>query len=106
MSRPAQRRSSNLDELRQEIKRTRAELGETVEALAAKLDVKARLEEARADASAQVRARLDRAQAALPEPAQRAAVVARQNWRPLLGVAGAALVVVLFIRWRNGRRGS
>ena len=44
MNAPAERTPKNLDDLRQEIKQTRAELGETVEALAAKLDVKARLE--------------------------------------------------------------
>jgi hypothetical protein len=42
-------RPKDVTELRQEIQRTRADLGETVEALAAKADVKARARDAVAD---------------------------------------------------------
>jgi len=45
----------DIDDLREEIAQTRAELGETVEALAAKADVKARLQEAKADAKAKAK---------------------------------------------------
>jgi cobalamin biosynthesis Mg chelatase CobN len=44
-----------VDDLRDEIAHTRAELGETVEALAAKADVKARLQQTAADTKAKVR---------------------------------------------------
>jgi len=46
-------------ELRAEIRRTRAELGQTIEALAAKTDVKARAKGAAADAADTVRARAE-----------------------------------------------
>ena len=89
--------SADLDALRQEIKQTRVELGETVEALVAKVDVKARLQSASAAALARTRD-------ALPVPAQQAAAVVRTNWRPLAAVAGAVFVVIVFVKWRNGRR--
>jgi chromosome segregation ATPase len=46
------------DALRADIQQTRAELGETVEALAAKADVKARLKDSAAQAKEDVKARL------------------------------------------------
>ena len=102
---------SDVDGLREEIEQTRTELGETVEALAAKADIKARLHETAEDAKALVRERVseavDRAEAALPEPAQeaveRTARAVRRNWRPLVAVAGAAVVVLMVVRWWNGR---
>jgi dsDNA-specific endonuclease/ATPase MutS2 len=98
--------------LRREIEQTRTELGATVEALAAKADVKARLHESAEDAKAQVREKVhelvDRAEAALPKPArdavERTARTARQNWRPLVAVTGAAVVALVVLRWWNGRR--
>jgi ElaB/YqjD/DUF883 family membrane-anchored ribosome-binding protein len=103
---------TDVNELREEIKQTRAELGETVEALAAKADVKARFQESKEEAKARVRERVseavDRMEARLPEPAQEAAErtvrVVRTNWRPLLAVAGAAVAVLVIVRWWNGRR--
>jgi dsDNA-specific endonuclease/ATPase MutS2 len=102
----------NVEELREEIAQTRTELGETVEALAAKVDVKARLHETAEDAKARVRERVnevvDRAEAVLPEPAQEVAErtvrAVRRNWRPLLAVTGAAMVALIVVRWWNGRR--
>jgi len=46
---------ADVDELRDEIEQTRAELGETVEALAAKADVKARLKETAEEKKEQLR---------------------------------------------------
>jgi len=48
----------DLDALRAEIKQTRAELGETVQALAAKADVKARAKESVEQTKAKVRAQV------------------------------------------------
>jgi hypothetical protein len=107
-------------ELRSEIYQTRAELGETVEAPAAKTDVIARAKKAVGEASDQARQKLaaakDRAAGATervadtvasandrltapdtPQPARRPLP------RPALAAAAAALagVVVLIRRWRR-----
>jgi dsDNA-specific endonuclease/ATPase MutS2 len=103
---------SDVDGLRREIEQTRTELGATVEALAARADVKARLHETAEDAKARVRERVsevvDRAEAKLPEPAQeaveRTARAVRQNWRPLLAVTGVMVLALIVVRWWNGRR--
>ena len=80
--------------LRQEIAETRSELGDTVEALAAKADVKARAQEKVAEVKAEARDRV----AALRD-------TARQRPAPLV-VTGAAVatVGVLVLRRRVVRR--
>jgi ElaB/YqjD/DUF883 family membrane-anchored ribosome-binding protein len=103
---------SDVEGLREEIQQTRAQLGETVEALAAKADVKARLHETAEEAKARVRERVgevvDRVEAKLPAPAQEAAErtarTVRDNWRPLAVVAGSALLALVVVRWWNRRR--
>jgi type VI protein secretion system component VasF len=71
--------SKDPDQIRQEIEATRQELGDTVEALASKTDVKAHARE-----------RIERTKASLPDP-------------PIvLGVVG--VVVVGFVGWRLIRR--
>jgi hypothetical protein len=55
----------NPDALVAEIERTREELGDTVEALAAKADVKARAQQAAAEASGQLKDRVDEVKAGL-----------------------------------------
>lgn len=67
------------EQIREEIEATRRELGDTVEALAAKTDVKAH-----------VRTRIERTKASLPHPL-------------VLGVAVAA-VAAGFVAWRLTRR--
>jgi hypothetical protein len=67
------------DQIREEIEATRRELGDTVEALAAKTDVKAHVHE-----------RVEQTKASLPSPV-------------VLGVA-AAVVVIGFVAWRLTRR--
>jgi ElaB/YqjD/DUF883 family membrane-anchored ribosome-binding protein len=108
------KRPSDVETLRREIAQTRAELGETVQALAAKADVKARLQETADDAKARVREGLQNAAveaksaaAAAPERAQALAVrtgrAVRSNPVPFVVAAGAVALVVLFVRWRRSR---
>ncbi len=67
------------EQIREDIEATRRELGDTVEALAAKADVKAH-----------VRERVERTKASMPNPV-------------VIGVA-AAVVVVGFVAWRLMKR--
>ncbi|AYV31870.1 hypothetical protein EES41_34545 [Streptomyces sp. ADI95-16] len=113
------------EELRAQIERTRDELGKTVEALAAKTDIKARAKQKAAAVkeqaaekatlvSDQIRTKTERAAHLVKDkttdpdplfdPAGRAATAARANRTPLLVAAGAALVVVLLVRRGRGRR--
>lgn len=113
------------ERVRQDIGRTRREMGETVEALARKADVRARAhdkaEEAKARLGRQVHrtrtATLEKAAAlttrlreAAPDPVRDAAgrAVARTRGRPAAGsvAAGAVLLLVLWrlLRGRTGRR--
>ncbi|GID92787.1 DUF3618 domain-containing protein [Amorphoplanes digitatis] len=78
--------------LREEIRQTRADLGETVQALAAKADVKARAREQVAQTKQRARVRV-----------HDASVKVRSNPVPFAAalVAGAALVgVILIVRGR------
>ncbi len=77
--------TDSVQELTEEIERTRAELGDTVEALAAKADVKARAQEKVADAR----------QTIMDNFGLEARVAA---------VIGAVLVVGALIVWRRRRR--
>jgi predicted nucleic acid-binding Zn-ribbon protein len=102
---------TTIEGLRREIEHTRAELGETVEALAAKADVKKRLQESAEDAKNRVRERahgvVQRAEAALPDGAQHAAKLtaetARRYRTQLLLAGGAGLLIALVIRWQRRR---
>jgi len=78
------------EQIRADIDKTRAELGDTVEALAEKTDVKAR---AKAKAE-EVKARV---QAAAPESPREAEALVRSNPKPF---AIAAVVLLLFLLWR------
>ena len=62
---------SNPDALRAEIEQTRAGLADTVEALAAKLDVKAQVESKVSHAKERVRARADRVTSKVRRPPRR-----------------------------------
>ncbi|WP_371581136.1 DUF3618 domain-containing protein [Streptomyces sp. NBC_01314] len=73
------------DELRRQIELTRAELGDTVEELAAKADVKARVHSAKADAQA-------RAHSAWERVPREAVVVSG---------AGVAVAMVGVLLWRH-----
>ena len=119
---PSDAAPDTLQALTDEIERTRAELGETVEALAAKADVKARAQEKAADArraimdaGSQVKDQVTNGTAqaaatiwnAAPEPVQRAAKraadSARQRRAPLAMAAGAALLAGWLIARRRRR---
>ncbi|MGW7101727.1 DUF3618 domain-containing protein [Streptomyces sp. NPDC054838] len=108
------------EELREQIEHTRDELGQTVEALAAKADVPARAKEKTAAAkeqaaekaalvSGQIRSKAEHAAQLVahktPQPildrGRQAAALVRANRTPVLA-AGAALA--LFLLLRHGRR--
>lgn len=73
----------NVAELRNEIAETRAQLGETVEALSAKADVKARAKESAEQAKARAKESAEHAVVVARESAQQAAVSAAQFGRDL-----------------------
>jgi ElaB/YqjD/DUF883 family membrane-anchored ribosome-binding protein len=92
-------------QIQADIERTREEVGDTVEALAAKTDVKARAQERVDEIKANVHAKADEAKAkartVTPESAQQGAgqvaSKVRQNPMPLIG-AGALLLAFLIGR--------
>lgn len=98
--------------LREGIKRTRAELGETVQALAGKADVKARLKGSAAQATARVRGQAAEKSAVIRQQAGHTAEAVRgagrsagrnpAPWAAL--VAGAVTVVVVILVVRGRRR--
>ncbi|SCL33355.1 Protein of unknown function [Micromonospora nigra] len=97
--------------LREEIRRTRVELGETVEALAAKADVKARLrssadqarERMREQASATVARVRGQAETARLR-AQEGGEVVRRDPTPFAALAAGAVVAVVVLMIIRGRR--
>ncbi|MGC9665775.1 DUF3618 domain-containing protein [Planosporangium sp. 12N6] len=102
LSRPA-RPPADVDELRADIEHTRAELGETVQALAAKVDVKARFQEGADEAKARLREGLVEAPERAQELAARTGQAVRRNPVPYAVAAGAVVLIVVFLRWRNSR---
>jgi hypothetical protein len=92
------------DALRAEIAQTRAALGDTVQALAARADVKARVRESAAQTSARVRQRATQATAQLRGQATYASAQARRApvpWGAVAAGAVAAALAVLVLRWRR-----
>lgn len=98
------------DEIRADIEETREELGDTVEALAAKTDVKAQARDKVDEIKGSVRAKADEAKAkaksSTPESAQQGSeqVVAKVRENPAPLVLGAAVLVAFLIGRRTGRR--
>ena len=82
------------EDLRREIERTRAELGETVQALSQKADVKAHAREKVDQARAQAQSKVHDVQQKMPEPVRERPVV------PLAAGIGVALVLLWLIRRR------
>ncbi|MFE2416357.1 DUF3618 domain-containing protein [Streptomyces hokutonensis] len=110
------------EELREQVEATREELGETVEALAAKADVKARAQDKAHAVKQQVGEKTAQAEAHLrntatnvihvvqdktPEPVREKAgqglQAVRANRAPLLAVAGAFIALLLIRRSRKHR---
>jgi ElaB/YqjD/DUF883 family membrane-anchored ribosome-binding protein len=101
----------DLDALRAEIRNTRAELGETVEALAAKADVKARLKESAEQTKARVKEQAALTAERVKEQAAHTAELVKESarrrpvpWLAIAGGAAAAIVVLLVIRRRMRMR--
>jgi ElaB/YqjD/DUF883 family membrane-anchored ribosome-binding protein len=96
-------------EIRAEIDQTREDLGDTVEALAEKTDVKAQAKAKVDDVKSQAKAKVEEVKAKAAEAApespqegvQQAQTLVKQNPKPA-AIAGAALV--LFVLWRLLRR--
>jgi hypothetical protein len=97
------------DEIRADIERTREEVGDTVEALAAKTDVKAQARNRIEEVKANVRAKADevkaKAQSSSPESAQQGGrqVVAKVRENPVPLALGAAVLVAFLIGRRTAR---
>ncbi|PZF93036.1 DUF3618 domain-containing protein [Micromonospora deserti] len=104
-------RGTDTEALREEIRRTRVELGETMEALAAKADVRARLKSSADQAKARMReqaaqtAARVRGQAAVArgQVRQRGEAV-RRNRAPFAALAAGAAVAVIVLVIVRGRR--
>ncbi len=79
------------DQLRGEIAATREELGETVEALAAKADVKSQAKQQAEEQKARARAKFDEA-----------SEWAKENPAPAAAVAGAVVLLMMVMRKRRG----
>jgi hypothetical protein len=101
--------AQDADQLRADIEQTREQLGDTVETLAGKADVKARITERVEQRKQQLRDVGQQAQTKLGDPQQvkQLAVTVQQRARsnpPLIvGAVAAAVVAVLFMRRRRRR---
>jgi ElaB/YqjD/DUF883 family membrane-anchored ribosome-binding protein len=101
---------SDPDALREEIEETRAELGNTVEALANKLDVKAQAKNAVSDAKEKAATTLSSVQSTATARAEQLRDTATNTYRSrpqaTWGVAAAALAVIVAVVWASRRRSS
>ncbi len=94
------------DELRRDIEQTRAELGETIEALAAKADVKARAHEAVEEARERVQSAAHNAMDTVAyQVGRQRARISRVDPRVRAGlvVVAVGLVTLLIVRKVRGR---
>jgi len=88
------------EELQRDVERTRRELGETVEALAHKVDVPGRVKEQAHETVVRMTAATDQAVASLPEPVAQQVQKARQH--PV--AIGAVLMALVLLIWKLARR--
>jgi MYXO-CTERM domain-containing protein len=102
---------SEAERLRAEIEATRAQLGDTVDALSAKLDVKGRVDEKRAEVTDTVKAKIDEGVATAKQGVGRVQEVATDDQgkptTPAVGAAagaGALLLLLLLLRRRRRKR--
>ncbi|MEV0808046.1 DUF3618 domain-containing protein [Micromonospora sp. NPDC050200] len=107
--------TGDAEALREEIRRTRVELGETMELLAARADVKARLRESAGQAKERMREQAAQTVARMRGQAAQKADVARAQahekggavrrnpmpWATVAAGAVAAVVVLLIVRGRR-----
>ena len=96
----------DVEALRADIRRTRAELGETVQALAARADVKTRLRDSAAESGQRVRRGVGRAAGTVSGQVRDAGSAMRHRpvpWAVLTaaGTVAAVVVVVMLIRGRH-----
>jgi Protein of unknown function (DUF3618) len=100
---------SDPDALREEIEQTRADLGDTVEALAHKLDVKAQAKEAVSDVKDKASTTLSSVQSSTAARAGQLRDSATNTYRSkpqvAWGVVAAVVAVALVVAWAS-RRGS
>jgi ElaB/YqjD/DUF883 family membrane-anchored ribosome-binding protein len=90
-------------EIRSDIEQTREELGDTVEALAAKTDVKARVHERVEETKEAAREKISGVADKTPDSAQSgaSAVIEKVKANPVPFAAGAALLLAFFIGRRS-----
>ena len=109
MTKPENVEPDSPEAIRADIEETREELGDTVEALAAKSDVKARAEDKLEGVKQDARAKADqvkeRVTSVTPESARKGGgqVVAKAKENPL-PLAGAAALVLAFLIGRRSAR--
>lgn len=102
--------SRSPEEIERDIERTREQLGDTVEALAAKTDVKAQAKAKVDEVKGRVQEKADelkgKAQSTTPESAQQGgqAVVERVRSNPAPFVLGGAVVLAFLLGRRSGKR--
>ncbi|MEV1290179.1 DUF3618 domain-containing protein [Micromonospora sp. NPDC049679] len=95
----------DIELLRAEIERTRAELGQTVQALAAKADVKARMKESADRTTQRVRDQASHTKDVVLDTVHEAGEKARRNVVPWSAVAvGVAAIAVVLMVMRGRRR--
>ncbi|SDG46877.1 Protein of unknown function [Lentzea fradiae] len=88
------------EQLQRDVERTRRELGETVEALAHKVDVPGRVKEQAHETVVRMTAATNQAVDSLPEPV--AAQVEKARRHP--GAVAAALIALVLALWAITRR--
>ncbi|ROT33243.1 DUF3618 domain-containing protein [Micromonospora sp. HM5-17] len=96
--------SGNPEALRAEIRQTRAELSETVQALAAKADVKARLKGSAAQTRDRMRQRAGQTTANVRNSLHDAGAVALRHPIPWAAAAAGALALVALLVVARARR--
>ncbi|WP_439660300.1 DUF3618 domain-containing protein [Lentzea sp. HUAS TT2] len=90
------------EELQRDVERTRRELGETVEALAHKVDVPGRVKEQAQETRLRMTAATNQAIDSLPEPIAEQVEKARRH----PGAIAAALIALIVAIWAISRRTS
>ncbi|MEE6261972.1 DUF3618 domain-containing protein [Plantactinospora sonchi] len=97
--------TGNPEALRAEIRQTRAELGQTVQALAAKADVKARIKGSAAQTRERMRQRAGQTTATVRSSVHDAGSVALRHPVPWVVAAAGALALAALLLVARARRG-